>query len=189
MLVAPDALPARDGGVLLRALRLAGRALQALPRAAACIPVVAWLALIWHLSATPATVEPGPWWDSVLYNSAHGPLFGMLALWMLIGAPRRGGWPRIDGRTIAGVLGLVASCGILDEFHQSFTPNRSVSLGDVMTDITGAACVLWIAAYAGRPDATERGMRARFAAGVVLCLAAGALSTVGDRSKLGVLWP
>jgi hypothetical protein len=177
--------PERGARPLLQALRATGRGLQRLPRAAAWIPVAAWLAWIWHLSSKPATLEPAPLWSSVLYNAVHGPLFGFLAMWILIGAPRERGWPRIDRRVATLVLAAVAVCAVADEFHQSFTPNRSVSLGDFATDMTGAACVLWIAAYAGRSEASERGVEARFAAGVALCFAAGALATLGDRAGFG----
>ena len=66
---------------------------------------------------------------------------------------------------------------VVDEWHQSHVPGRDASALDVLTDVTGVACVVWIVAFLGREDATERGLRARFALGLGLCLVAALAST------------
>jgi hypothetical protein len=43
--------------------------------------------------------------------------------------------------------------------------------------------VLWIAAYAGRAAADERGLRRRLAAGVGLCAAAALAATLVDAAR------
>lgn len=51
---------------------------------------------------------------------------------------RRRWWP--------ASLALVASCALLDEYHQSFDPTRTGTIYDSLIDITGGACALAVAA-------------------------------------------
>ena len=46
-----------------------------------------------------------------------------------------------------------------------------------MVDALGAACTLWVAVYAARPDAHEFGMRLRLGLGLLFCTVAAALVT------------
>lgn len=43
-------------------------------------------------------------------------------------------------------LGLVASCALLDEYHQSFVATRTGTVYDSLIDITGGACALALVA-------------------------------------------
>ena len=43
-------------------------------------------------------------------------------------------------------VGLCLLAGVLDEYHQSFVPGRSVSLEDICADVVGGTC--GIAVYA-----------------------------------------
>jgi VanZ family protein len=99
----------------------------------------------------------------------------------LVAAPREKGWPVVRPLTVAVVLGLVLVLGVLDELHQSTVPGRTMAISDVLTDVTGAACVLWICAYAGSPLAREKGLRLRLLACVAACFLAGGLATWTDR--------
>ena len=76
------------------------------------------------------------------------------------------------------MLSLVAGYGALDEWHQSLTPGRHPSVLDLLTDLVGGACCLWIAAYIGRASATEGGLRKRLALGVALCVASATVGVV-----------
>jgi len=58
---------------------------------------------------------------------------------------------------MAGVLAGVLAFSLFDEFHQSMTPGRDFSLLDVVTNLCGAACVLWTAAYVNRTG-EDRGL-------------------------------
>lgn len=76
---------------------------------------------------------------------AHFAVFGALAT-SLIRLPRvlakgwRGGW---------GVWLFIAVYGAFDEFHQSFTPGRSVEFNDWLADVFGAAVAVLL--YLGWP--------------------------------------
>jgi hypothetical protein len=183
------------GGPLGRLLGAAGRLLQRLvPRGRAWIPVGLWMALISALSELPG--HPGGTSVSWVYltNLGHAPLFGLLGLWMALllprqaGAPRGGTWPRIDRAGTAQVLAGVAAFGLVDELHQRATGRRDFSLLDLLTDVTAAACVLWVAAHAGRPASRDGGLAGRLAVSAGLCLAAAALATWLPGFFPGVEW-
>ena len=165
-------------GPATRALRSAGGFLQLVPRRAAWLPSLAWMGLILWTSSLPS--GPGPYRPgrALLLNLGHAPLFGVLALFAALAIPRRGGWPRFEARAAAGVLAFVLAFAVAVELYQEgMAPSRDGSLLDVMTDMTGAACTLWVAGYLGRPRAEDRGLGLRLAAGVLACLASAALAT------------
>ena len=158
-------------------LRGAGALLQRLPRGFAWLPVGAWMALIWGLSSQVGDDEPRPAWMGWVSNLAHAPLFGLLALWLALALPRRGGWPRLDGRAIVAIVLVVGLWGGIDELHQSTVLGRDASLSDVLTDLTGAVCTLWIAAYVGSGEASDRGLWKRLGLGILACSLAALLAT------------
>ena len=172
--------PAASDALLLL-LRRAGRHLLRLPRWAGGLLALGWMAVIWRLSASALPATPvGPFWATVS-NLAHAPLFGLLALLLVLALPRdagRGGWPRLGLRESLLVLGLVAGYGLVDELHQALHPERDASARDVLTDAVGGACTLWVAAYLGRATARAAGLHARLAAGVLLCVAAAFLAAL-----------
>ncbi len=69
----------------------------------------------------------------------HFLVFGLLASVVVRSPGRRRAWP------LCAVV-LVSFFGISDEFHQSFTPGRSVEFADWLADTLGAA--LAVALYA-----------------------------------------
>ena len=159
-----------------------GRALLGLPAPLAFLLPWLWMGLLWNLSSQSFPKRPdrlGLW--SFFSNLAHAPLFGMLALaWCaLLLRPRpREGLPALGPRKAALIVGLVGLYGCVDEWHQSLTPDRDPSVGDVATDVAGALGVVWIVGYLGSGAAGggegERGLRRRllvaaaFVAAVVL---------------------
>ena len=164
-------------GAALEALRAAGDALSRMPRALALAPLAAWMALVWWLSSRPAgDAEPhllGSW----ITNLAHAPVFGVLALLAALCLPRAGRWPRLDRRARLAVLAFVLLYAAVDELHQASSPGRSPSPYDVVTDLVGAGCTLWIAAYVRARGSSERGLRRRLLAGVLLCLLSALAAT------------
>ena len=76
------------------------------------------------------------------------------------------------------MLLLVAAYGVVDELHQGSTPGRNPSPRDLLTDLCGAACVLWVAAYVISDRAREGGLRARLALGVLGCIGVALLATL-----------
>jgi hypothetical protein len=167
-------------GPLLGALRSLARRFAALPRPLGWVLAGGWYLLIYGLSSNPGTGDPGPLGGGWILNTGHAALFGLLALWILMAYPREGAWPRLRPLGVGLLLGTVLLLGVLDELHQSSVPGRSTSVSDVVTDLTGALCVLWICAYAPRAAATEWGARARLALCLAACAAAGALATLTD---------
>ncbi|HVS10620.1 MAG TPA: VanZ family protein [Planctomycetota bacterium] len=165
-------------GLATRALRSAGRLLQLVPRRAAWLPALGWMGLILWASSLPG--GPGPWRPlrALVLNLGHAPLFGVLALLAALSLPRRGGWPRLEAPATAGVLAFVLAFGVAVELYQhAVASGRDGSLLDVATDMTGAACALWVAGYLSRADAEDRGLWMRLAIGVVACVGAAALAT------------
>lgn len=175
----------------LALLRRAGRLLASLPPALPAVLALLWCSLIWASSSTTiVTGHPG-FLLRVVANLTHAPLFGILALLLTAALVPRGGspaagptpadeprpWPGLGWRSVLVVF-LVALYGAVDEWHQSHTKGRDSSALDVLTDLVGAACVVWIVAYVGSPAAAERGLWRRLAAGLVACLACALLGVL-----------
>ena len=164
-------------GWALTRLRAVGVALLGARRSLLVAWVLVWMGLIWTLSSREPSGEPSPLVLSWLSNCGHAPLFGLLALWVVPLLDRGRAWVRLDARRLALVLAGVLAYAVVDELHQSTVPGRDATPWDVLTDMTGAACTLWVVAYVGREGASERGLWRRLAAGVLLCGIAGGLAT------------
>lgn len=132
---------------LVRPLRAVGRTLVAQSRALRIVLAASWAAWIWFLSANqlPSVAEVP--FAGVLSNFAHGPVFGLLGLFAIaaLSPPPEpgpaGAWPPLRRAHLVGGVLLVLAYACVDEVHQSFTPGRSPSLGDVTTDVLGAWAV------------------------------------------------
>jgi hypothetical protein len=164
-------------------LRRAGHRLLALPAPLVLGTAALWMFGIWLLSSRdlgPKGTTAGL--GAVLGNLAHAPLFGLLGLLFASAFLRGAGgaWPRIGRAATLRVLLPVLVYGIVDELHQSYTPGRDASALDVLTDVVGAGCVLWIIAYLGDAAATEAGLRQRLLLGVVACILCAVLGVAGD---------
>jgi len=157
-------------------LRGVGRALQRIPARLAWLPAGLWMGLIWVLSSLSADEGRVGHLTAFVSNLAHAPAFGLLALWLALLLPRAQGWPRLDRRAVLALLAVVLCYGAIDEWHQSFTPGRDPSALDVLTDVVGGACTLWIVAYLSRPAAAEAGLWRRLALGLFLCALTAALA-------------
>lgn len=101
---------------------------------------VAWMALLFVLSHQPGSrIGARHPVDKILHAFA----FGVLAFLLALGNRVR--WRRFN---LWMVPLVVASLGVVDEFHQSFVPGREVGWMDVAADAIGAcfAVALWWAA-------------------------------------------
>ena len=209
----PRAPAAHD---LRGALRATGGVLLRLPRGLAVVVVVAWLGLISWFSSWPAQGVPSLGAAGFTTNLGHAFLFGLLALWCVLCLPRpgprvlagtrgagesgkhaavearvaaAGAWPVLGLGVRTGLVVLVAFFGLLDETHQHLADQgRDFSLFDVVTDATGAWCVLAIAAYLRREGATEAGLVGRVISAVLACFAAAGLATWGPELWPGIGW-
>jgi VanZ family protein len=103
------------------------------------LPVVAWAALIFVLSAQPDLSTGLGAWDTILRKLAHLVEFAVLGGLLLraIGA-------RIPALT-AGVAYAVS-----DEIHQTFVPGRQGSALDVLVDAAGVAVGILVLERVGR---------------------------------------
>lgn len=161
----------------LRVLRAVGRLMLAVPRPAAACVALAWMGLNSWLSSVRIDPPGEGLGGSYVSNLAHGPLYGLLALWWIAALPRRAApsaWARLERRDLATVLALVVGWGIADEWLQSTRPFREGSAFDLATDAVAALAVLLAARAAGEPDAAPR----RIARIVVAGLAAVALAAL-----------
>ncbi len=100
------------------------------------LPLLAWMALIFYLSAQPDLPNPETGFlGELLSSGAHVLVFGVLALlWLRL----------LAGRRRAGLLAwaLTMLYALSDEFHQFFVPNRHTDAWDLLCDGLGAALAL-----------------------------------------------
>ncbi len=114
----------RHGGIVKAILRWA--------------PALAWMACIFVLSSRSDLPKAA---DSriqeLLLTVAHFVGYGVLAILLAyaLALPRH-------GKVIACVLAVLY--GVTDEFHQSFTPGRSASAVDLLVDLLGALCGVYL---------------------------------------------
>jgi VanZ family protein len=102
------------------------------------LPLVAWMGLIFFLSAQPDLphLESG-WLDMAFSSGAHAFMFGVLAvLWMRAVGDHPRFW--------LVAFGLTLLYGLSDEFHQAFVPGRTPDPLDVLCDGLGALVGLWL---------------------------------------------
>jgi VanZ family protein len=102
------------------------------------LPTLAWMALIFYLSAQPDLPHPTRGWAELFVSSAaHMVTFAVLAvLWLRT----LGGHPR--ARLLALILTFLYA--ISDEVHQAFVPGRTPDLLDLLCDGAGAMIALWV---------------------------------------------
>jgi VanZ family protein len=100
------------------------------------LPLLAWMSLIFFLSAQPDFPHPkASWLEDLLGIGAHMFLFGVLAvLWARVLQSQR--------RTLLFAFLLTMLYAFLDEFHQSFVPGRTADPLDLVYDGLGAALAL-----------------------------------------------
>lgn len=116
------------------------------------LAALGWVVLLsWESGKPGSEVRIEPPIDKVVHASAFGVLGYLLAL---------GSGTSLQKHVLWLVPLLVLGFGVLDEFHQSFIVGRSVSLGDVVADTTGAiaaAIAWWLAKQQGVAAANRNG--------------------------------
>jgi hypothetical protein len=174
---------------LARILQALGRTLQRIPRSAAVALAFAWAALIWFASSRSApAIGPEGSWGKLLGNLAHAPEYGVLVLWLALALPRRDGWPVLEPRSVSWILVVAVLYAILDEVHQSYTPDRDASAFDVLTDFVGASATLACVVAEGGERASSKELRKRLVLGLLACVLAAALATFGPDAWPGAAW-
>ena len=107
------------------------------------VPAIAVMAVIFVLSAQSGLkVSEDAAVDKPFRITGHLLAFGTLAATFLLALswPRR---PRLRDALVA--FGLTVLYGLSDEWHQSFVPDRTGRLDDVVTDAIGALAGLAVA--------------------------------------------
>lgn len=102
-------------------------------------PAFLVMGLIFLFSSTPSSGLPDfGFWDWAIKKGAHFSIYGLLSLSYLRG------FQKYETRSTRWVAALVCALiyAITDEFHQSFTPGRNPSLGDVGIDLLGASAAV-----------------------------------------------
>jgi VanZ family protein len=100
------------------------------------LPALAWMGIIFALSAQPDLPHPDTGWADFLVSSlAHAFVFGVLALLL---ARASGDRPHAVRRAFL----LTVLYALSDEFHQAFVPGRVPDLWDLACDGLGAGLVL-----------------------------------------------
>ena len=89
----------------------------------------------------------------IVLKLLHPPLFAGLAACLLLSLTQ-GQWSRPGSWRLYGVIGLVVGgYAASDEWHQSFVPGRSASVGDFLLDCAGIALALTAHWLLTRPGA------------------------------------
>jgi len=105
------------------------------------LPVVAWMGLIFYLSAQQDLPQTDTHWaDLLLSSTAHAFLFGVLAVL----------WARALSESRRGLLlafALTMLYALLDELHQTLVPGRHADPWDLLCDGLGAALALGLWAW------------------------------------------
>jgi hypothetical protein len=173
-----------------RLARACARALLGLRGAASIAPSLLWLALLTYFSALKSHPGGGSLLWAYLGNLFHAPLYGLLALWLVLLLPREDGWPELGLFRRASLTAAVVLVGVLDELNQGLhNGTREMTVLDLVTDAAGAWATLNAIAALGPKARGRGGFPRRLALGLALCLAAAALATFGAGWVGDLAWP
>lgn len=112
------------------------------------LPPLAWMGVIYALSAQPDLPHaPGPWFDSLLKKMAHALEYALLS-WLLLRALRGHSGPSKGLRVTSVILGLLYA--VSDEYHQTFVPGRHGDPLDVAIDTLGMCGAMGLDAWWAR---------------------------------------
>jgi VanZ family protein len=131
---------------MLEALRHLGR--RSLVR---WIPALAWMALIFYLSAQqslPRLLDTLGALQSLAGHLVEYAVLALLLRWALDGVG-------VSNATAWALL-LAMVYALTDEFHQYFVPGRKMDPLDLLTDAVGAAVALWLAGIVASRRAVRR---------------------------------
>ena len=122
------------------------------------LPALAVMVVVFVLSSQSGLrVSEDPVVERPIRASAHMFAFATLAACLLF-ALARGGRPRL--RDVAIAFALTVLYGASDELHQSFVPDRSGRIADVLVDTVGATiglAITWfVLAWRARLGADDR---------------------------------
>lgn len=112
------------------------------------LPPLFWMAFIFFLSSIPhLQATSDPFWNFVTRKSAHIMEYGLLAVLIY----RALGFKKAY---LAILIALVYS--LSDEYHQTFVPQRSGHLSDIIYDLTGILIGIGILLWKKSPPAVKK---------------------------------
>jgi VanZ family protein len=124
-----------------------------LPPLVRWLAVVAWMGLIFFLSAQSSFPHPdNAWIDELISSAAHMGLYGVLAMLVAWASGRH-------PRSYVLAFSLAAIYALSDEYHQSFVPGRHPDPWDLLCDATGA--LLGLSLWSLRQRLVARPRRSR----------------------------
>ena len=105
------------------------------------LPVMVYMALIFIQSSHPMP-EKIPQWPlkDKLFHFVGYAILGVLVLRALRQSPWRGRRRLIMAASIL----FTALYGMSDEWHQYYVPSRSAEVADILADVTGGLCGVWV---------------------------------------------
>ncbi len=112
--------------------------------------VFAWMGIIYFLSSRPDLPTPDNDLLADIFSAlSHAFVFGVL-MGLLLRA-MSGGLRRVSRGQALLAFALTMTYALTDEFHQSFVPNRTPDMFDVIVDAIGAGVALGIWHIVVRP--------------------------------------
>ncbi len=125
-----------------------GRLIDWLGRQRWWLLALAWMGVIFYLSAQSRLVLPiEVWWIGLLFWIGHFTEYAVLAslLWLAFRST-----PALSRRAAAIAFVVAALYAFSDEVHQSFVPGRTPDVRDWLVDVAAAAVALWLLARSRR---------------------------------------
>ena len=122
------------------------------------LPVFVWMGVIFFLSSQPSLPTPeDDLLADILSALSHAFVFGVLMTLLL--RAMSGGLRRTSRRQALLPFALTMAYALTDEFHQSFVPNRTPDMFDVILDAIGAGVALgiWYAVVRPHPNPSSGG--------------------------------
>jgi len=113
--------------------------LTALRRALLWGPVVAYMAVIFYLSAQSDPPVPGGIPDWVLHGVEYFGFAGLVFRAVASGLPAA-----VDRARVVTTMSIVTAYAISDELHQLFVPYRTADIRDIRSDVAGASVALLV---------------------------------------------
>ena len=118
---------------------------KSLHKVLALVGLIVWMGLIYYLSDQPG-LSTGSAWDFWIRKAAHIFEYGVLALLVYANAATWKWKKRGCMKCMLGVAFVVSFLyAISDEIHQTFVPNRTGKVSDVIIDTIGIGLGLLVA--------------------------------------------
>lgn len=109
-------------------------------------PAILWMLIIFVQSSFPSITLPKVELFEI-DKLVHMGVYGLLAALIYISLIHQNNFSVLSQNPVAWTIILTALYGASDEFHQTFVPNRSGELPDLLADIIGALLSILIIKY------------------------------------------